>query len=215
MLRLIGSLTCCALKALPLAELGAGGFQHPLAQRPDQPGFLGHAQKLARLDLAEFRVKPARQRLEAQNSLVREAHHRLIKQLQLARFERRSQFGFDMQPPHGAGVQAAVKDPVGRTRPRLLAVLTFVHAQVGVAQHVAGFGVIGVAQRDTDTDAQAQLVGADLQRRVERLDQSAGQLLGVGSAAAQQHGEFVAAHAREQCPVGTLAASRLASSTSS
>ena len=75
-----------------------------------------------------------------------------------------------------------------------------VHRRVRVAQHVLGAVVAGARQRDADADAGEHLVPAHLDRRGQLLVNPLGDAGGVRLAVdvLEQHGELVAAEARER-----------------
>ncbi len=58
--------------------LGAGGPQHPFAERHDQADLLGHRDELDRRDHAALGVAPAQQGLAAGHPVVAQADERLI-----------------------------------------------------------------------------------------------------------------------------------------
>ena len=72
--------------------------EHPAPDRNDQPGFLGEGNELHRRQVAEFRVSPAQQRLDAVDPASRNVELRLIVQRELIELERVTQTGFEHQP---------------------------------------------------------------------------------------------------------------------
>ena len=73
---------------LPKLGLRAGRSQHPLADRDDQPGVLGHRNELERRDRAETRMVPAQQRLDSVAPATGQLDDRLVDDAQLLVVER-------------------------------------------------------------------------------------------------------------------------------
>ena len=95
-----------AQRALPGAELARRAVEHEQAELDDQPGFLGDVDEFGGRHPAEFRMVPARQRLEAGDGAILEPHDRLIEDGDLVALDRAPQIGLDRQPvgfarPHG------------------------------------------------------------------------------------------------------------------
>ena len=90
--------------AVPAPDLGAGGAQHPGADRHDQAGLLGQRDELGRRHQAEVGMVPAQQRLDAEHGAVGEADLGLVVDHELALLERLPQPALQHQPLEGGRV---------------------------------------------------------------------------------------------------------------
>ena len=79
----------------PRELLGADRLQHPVAERVDQPGLLGHGDELAGGDHPVLGVLPAQQRLERDELAGPQAEDRLVVQAQLVARQCAPQPGLD------------------------------------------------------------------------------------------------------------------------
>ncbi len=68
---------------VPTGGVAAGVFEHPLADRHDEPGMLGDVEEVAGLDVALGWMLPTQQHFGADRRAVFEAHERLIHQPQV------------------------------------------------------------------------------------------------------------------------------------
>jgi hypothetical protein len=65
----------------PFGRVGASPAQHEVAERRDETGLLGERNELGRRDVAARRVRPAQQRLEADDVVRFEVDERLVVDL--------------------------------------------------------------------------------------------------------------------------------------
>ena len=112
----------------------AGGAQHPLPERDDQPGLLGERNELAGRDHAALRMPPADQRLEARDLLAAGLGLRLVVDLELLLGERLAQVVFQHAAGLQAGIHRGLEHAIGAAAVRLGAV----ERGVGVAQQRVG-----------------------------------------------------------------------------
>lgn len=84
----------------PLRGLAAGLLHHPVAERVDDAGPLGHGDELAGRDQAALGIAPAHERLDAHDRAVGRAADRLVVQLELAALDR---------PPQPRGQREALE----------------------------------------------------------------------------------------------------------
>ena len=120
-------------------ELARGALQHEQAEIDDQPDLLGDADELRRRHPAHLRMIPARQRLEAGDRAILQAHDRLVEDGDLLALERAAQLGFQRQPvglarPHRRLEQldAVAADALG-----------VIHRKLGVLEHLFGAAAAG------------------------------------------------------------------------
>ena len=141
-------------------------------------------------------MPPARERLEPDDLAVVEVHDRLVVGDDLPSLQRAPQIGLQPQRRHRALVHVAGEHLVAGAATRLGPV----HRGVRVAQHVLGALVARARQRDADADAGEHLVAAHDDRRGQLLVDPLGHAGGVGLGVdgVEQHGELVAAQARQR-----------------
>src|SRR3546814_1080575 len=89
----------------PAHRLGTGGAQHPFADRRDQAAVLGERNEAAGRDIAERRVGPADQRLEAAQGAVLCGDDGLVIEFEFAAVERAAQFLLHHASFFGLGVE--------------------------------------------------------------------------------------------------------------
>src|SRR5262249_14228484 len=82
---------------LPLSELPSGMVEHEEAEVDDEPNFLGDRDKLGRRQASEFRMIPARERLESGNAAIPEPPDRLVQHLDFLALDGAAQLGFHGQ----------------------------------------------------------------------------------------------------------------------
>ena len=82
---------------MPLTRLPAGLAQHELAERDNQPGFLGQRNEKARRNQAFLRMTPAHQRFGRIQAVFLHAQPRLIEDLQLAFLDGATQLVFQLE----------------------------------------------------------------------------------------------------------------------
>ena len=177
--------------------MGAASLQDPVADRDDQPRFLGERDELIRRNEPVFGVMPADQRLDTDDAAARDADLRLEVKLELrAILERQAQIVFqrDALDVRGVHRRLELQETVFSLR------LGLVHGDVGVAdQDVRCLAVLGI-NGNADTRRRDEVACAHR----ERPSQLAHDLLGddenvvrrvdVG----EQHSELVAALARQR-----------------
>ena len=180
----------------PGPAVEAGAAQHPFAQIDDQAGVLGDRNELRRRDLADCRMVPARQRLDADDLFAARIHDRLIGCGEPIVLDGVEQVAFEELAVGQVGVHGRVVDAGAVAA----LVLGAVERHVGVAQNVGGVAGAAVDRRNADRGADDDVVAADHVGRADGGDDAAGDRLeriGIGLAMGDD-GEFVAAEARHQ-----------------
>ena len=183
-------------QARPGAAVEAGAAQHPFAQIDDQAGMLGDRNELRRRDLADGRMVPARQRLDADDLFAAGIHDRLVGGGEAVVLDGVEQVAFEELSVGQVGVHRRVVDAGAVAA----LVLGAIERHVGVAQNVGGVAGAAVDRRDADRGADDDVVAADHVGRADRGDDAAGdrlQRIGIGLAMGDD-GEFVAAEAGHQ-----------------
>ena len=181
----------------PRDLLRARRGDHPVADRLDQAGLLGHRDELARCDEpAALGIVPAQQRLDPDEPpAARE--DRLVVQLELLGHERAAQARGHRQPLERVAAGLRVDRPAPAR-----GVLGLVHRRVGVRQQRVGVRGFAGAQRDADRGGHLELGAGDHERlREAALDLRGGALGGgerVVMQVCQQQQEAVSARAGEQ-----------------
>ncbi len=178
---------------LPAACLAAGLAQDELAQRNDQPGFLGQRNEVRRRDQSALRVAPAHQCLGGLQAVIGQTQARLVEDFQLADFQRLAQLVLQLQVVH-AGCLRAVGEELQGVAAQVLGLL---HGGAGLAQQDLGIAAVVRQQADTDGGADHQLLFADDDRLADALQQTTAQVRQTAEAAVgvEQHDEFVAGQA--------------------
>ncbi len=180
---------------MPLPRLLAGGPQHPLPDRNDQPGGLGDRNELGRRYDPELGMGPAQQGFHPGHLARGQADLRLIVQRQLAALERTAQFALDRVALQRAFVHRDIEKGIAARR----AALAEVHREIGVTQQRAGIRAVGWRNRDADARRDHDGVLGEQHRLLQRGDQPFGHPRRILAAAdlGQHHHEFVAAQASE------------------
>ena len=151
------------MKRLPGLGARAGLAQHPLAERNDEPGILGDRDELGRRHQAGIGLRPANQRLGADDARRGKVHLRLIVQRELAALEGAPQIGLGCQPAaHALGHLRAEELEVGAS-----SLLGVVHRGVGGAYQRLGSVAVARIEGDPDTGVGVQLVSGDRERLCE------------------------------------------------
>ena len=204
----------------PGHQLGTGRFQHPLAQRQDQPGLFGQGNELCGRHHAAGRVAPAHQRLHALDGAVF-LHLNLVKKLKFLAHQRLANGVGQGLPRLRSGLQGKVKKahPVAPGR------LGLVHGGVGLLQQlVHGFVAL---RKNRQANARGAGVGLGVQGvgfpqhrqdlAGDALGARRGVLVGAGQGFQHQHKliapqarqDIALAHTRLQ-PLGHLHQQRIA-----
>ena len=178
----------CSRRQRPTCRQASWSTQLPTLG--DEPGLLGERDEVLREQVAELRMLPAHQRLDAGHGAGAEGDDRLVVEHQLALLERAAQGALELEAMahigrhlRGVGLEAALAGALGG-----------VHGGVGVAEHLAH----ALARRgggDADAGGDEHLVAAQHEGlrhgAGEPLDQG---LLFLGSGGIlDQDGELVAA----------------------
>src|SRR6185437_8635411 len=150
----------------PVAAVEAGPSQHPLAQLPDQTGMLGNRNELRRRNLAELRMGPARQRLDADHLVAAGVDDWLIGGSQPVVLDRLVEVAFEQLAVRQVGIHRRVIDAGAVAA----FVLGTVQRHIGVAQNVGGVARAAVDHRDADRRADDDVVAVDQVRRANRGD---------------------------------------------
>jgi len=125
----------------PDRHLPAGLADRPHADLLDQPAFLGKRDEFCRRDLAQHRVMPARQRLDAMDRAVAGADLRLVVQAQGLAGDGAAQRRGMHQPLLGELVHVGVEEAIGAAA----GALGLVHRGIGLLdQRVDVGGIVGV-----------------------------------------------------------------------
>ena len=177
-----------AIDVLPSGGLGDGFVQYPGAQLPDQPGLLGHLDKLSRRQQSSNGMRPAHQRLHAGRTPGAQVHPRLVVQPQFTGVDTAPQLTEQQQPVRcgiggGRVVQLPAVAPAG---------LGPVHRDVGVPQQPLR-SLLAIGDRGSDAGRDHDLQALENHRRGEHLEQAlrhGGRVLGVAECV--QNHELVA-----------------------
>ena len=175
--------------ALPLARLPAGLAQDELTDRPDQPGFLGQADKVRRRHLAQGRMLPTHQRLGGVHPPSGQAQLGLVEDAQLPLFDGLAQLVLQLQALQGAGLQAlGVELEVVPAQ-----VLGVLHGDVRLAEQHWYFPRIVRQQADAHGRADHQLMLVDGHRHPQLAEQARRHPRQAGEIAVgvEQHGELI------------------------
>ena len=151
-------------QARPVAAVEAGAAQHPLAELDDEAGVLGDRNELRRRDLADGRMGPARQRLDADHVVAAGIDDRLIGGLEAVVLDRVQQVAFQELAVGQVGVHRRVIDAGAVAA----LVLGAVERHVGVAQDVGGIARAAVDHGDADRGADDDVVAVDRVGRAQR-----------------------------------------------
>ncbi len=174
--------------------LCTGAFQHPSPDRDDQAVLLGERDEQVRPHDAGRRMVPAKQRLDADDSLALELEHRLVDERELLAGERVAEVCLELHPVLRGSLHRRVEHRVAV----LAQGLRLVQRQVGVLQQL--LGAVGKAGRNADADRQHRLCERRL-GQVDRLAQHVQDPLGdqlgqrVRADGVDDHHELVAAEA--------------------
>ena len=156
----------------------------------------GDRNEARRRNFAVHRMRPARQRLDADNAVARGVDDRLIGGADLVVLDGFEQVAFEQFAARQIGVHGGVIDAGAVAA----FVLGAIERHVGIAQNVGGIADTAVDDGDADRGADDDVVAADRIGRAERIDDAAGdslQRVGIGFAGGDD-GEFVAAEPRHQ-----------------
>ena len=159
-------LTATAISSRPVRRVGAGGAQHPFADRHDQPVRLGDRDEVVGRDHAAGRMAPAQQRLEAGDATAGNVDQRLVMDLELAFGQRAAQIGFELPSLQGGALQVLLEEAMAASPLRL----RLVEREVGVLGQFVGVGAVGGEQRDADAGADRHFDSVDRIRLRQGLD---------------------------------------------
>ena len=162
----------------------------------------------ARRHQAALGMLPAHQRLQPHDAGGPEVHLGLVVEPELAPVERPAQLGLHLEPALHRLAHARLE----HLEARAAVGLRPVHGDVGVAQESLGGGaLVAPAERDPDAGAHEDLLVLDPERPAERLDDPLGDEGGVRAHpdVLEQHGELVAADARDGVDAPEAAAEAL------
>ena len=158
----------------PVLEPRTGGFQHPLADRQNQSGFLGQRDELGRRNQAALGMAPAQQRLGADDA-AGAVDLRLVIENELAIANGESQSGFQIRPRGERALHLGVEE-AQRVAPRQF---RLVHRDVGLLEQFVE-RVAGVdEQRDADARSAVMQAPGDGVGLVERRQNPFADLLGL------------------------------------
>ena len=181
---------------VPLARLGAGRAQDPLADRDDQAGELRDGDELARRDQAQLGVAPAQERLGAEDLGGLEVEEGLEVELELVVGDGLAEAALEGEPLDGLGVHG------GRVELVVVAALLLgpVHRRVGVADERLGIVTVRRVHGDAHARRDEELAAVDPEGIVDRLADLPGDLGGVflGGDARDEERELVAAEAGDR-----------------
>ena len=141
-------------------------------------------------------MRPARQRLDADNAVARGVHDRLIGGADSVVLDGVEQVAFEQFAAGQVGVHRRVIDAGAVAA----FVLGAIERHVGIAQNVGGIAGAAVDDGNADRGADDDVVAADRIGRAERIDDAAGdslQRVGIGLAGGDD-GELVAAEPGDQ-----------------
>ncbi len=183
---------------LPYAHLAAGLRQHPAPERDDLAGPFGDRQEFRGADQAPPWMLPAQQRLDAQQVARAQVDGRQVMDQELALLESARDLGLHFLPLAGRAVHGRLVDGVAA----LAAGLGRVHGHVGIAQQLLD-AVVRPGEGHADARAHPRVAARQFQRPLQRLDDPRRDLddLVAAGQVFEQHGELVAAEARDRVAV--------------
>src|SRR5579872_3984389 len=176
--------------APPGRTLGAGRAQDPVAERDDQAGLFRQLDEMAGSQAPAGRMRPAHERLGTDDRARVELHDRLVVELEFLFLERALKLHPELQTVEHALVHTRLE----ALRVALSGALGHIHGGVGVSQEVVHRdGAVAVGDPDRGVDS--ELAAADVERRVQRLEQPRGDQVGIAVVIErlQQDGELVPA----------------------
>ena len=132
----------------PGRQLGAGGFQHPVAQGQDQAGFLGQGNELGGRHQAALGMLPAQQRLGAGQAAIA-VHLGLVVKDELLFLHRLAQVGLQGGAVGDHGLHLRIEEAQGVAAGRL----GLVHGQIGLFQQFVDGCLVIAEQGDADARA--------------------------------------------------------------
>ncbi|MNS51495.1 hypothetical protein D3C72_841730 [compost metagenome] len=181
-------------QGLPGFALPGAAMVNPAAQATDQPRLLQQWQKQPRGDIANARMLPAQQGLEATNPPVGNRNLRLIHQIEIPVLDGCAHTFFQHQPRARPAVHFMIVEAI------LLAAgtLGLVHGNVGRPHHPVEIGATIRERGNADAGTQSDIEAVDLLTDRHSLDELLGNLRRLlGELQIQQRGELVAAHPRQ------------------
>ena len=182
-------------RVLPGAHLTTGLAHHPVADRQDEAGVLGHRNEFIGADHAQFRRLPAQQCLpphqaacpDFQFGLVVQGQFLMLQRLLEARLKQHTALDFFGQ------IVAEHSEAIAAGR------FGAMQGQIGIAHQDAGRLAVGRITDDTDADADPQAIIADIEFPPHGVQQGLPHLLGLfGGGVFQQDHEFVAAETGQE-----------------
>ncbi len=192
----------------PLRKLGAGRAQHRAAERQDQSGGLGQRDEAARLQQAALRMRPAHQRLDA-DQLALQVDLRLVVQQQLAGVDGGAQVGLQRGARGDHGLHFGLEE----AHPVAAGDLGLRQRDVGVLEHVLD-GLLRIGeQRDADAGGtvvrrvvEHARLGDGVEQALRQRRRLALRLGGGQRQLGDQEAELVGADPR--CPLALVQAGR-------
>src|SRR5438477_4299422 len=150
-------------------------FWPPIAERHDQPDFLGHRDKLIGRDKTALWMIPAQQCLESADFAAGEIDERLIIEFEFVALERLAKIELQFTALLHLRVHFRLKEMVSAASIGLGAV----KLHVGIAQELIGLAAVGRRHGDADAGADDQLVTLHLEWLGQLGDDLAGKLAGT------------------------------------
>ena len=179
-------------------QVRAGAPQDPLAQLPDEAGFLRQRYEVGWHQQSELRMLPAHKSLQPEQRRAAHVDDRLILDQELVvHLQRPLQRGEELATACDRILHAVLED----LEQLLAARLGHVHGRVRIAEHLVRrlYGVTldqRVASRDADAGGEGRRALPELERDGQRGQDAPGDLLGAGAIGLlQQERELVAAQA--------------------
>ena len=153
----------------PCHAVEAGPPQHLGAELDDEPGMLGDRDEFGRRDEAARRVRPARQRLDADDLVAAGVEDRLVEHLEAVVLDGLAQVLLDELALRQVGVHHGIVDAGAIAA----FVLGPVERHVGVAHDVGRAAGALVDHGDADAGADDDGMAADRVGRAQRCDHAA------------------------------------------
>ena len=177
----------------PQRSLAHGFAQHPVADRDDEAGFLGHRDEASGRDLAQFGVVPADQRLGAGDLTAGHVDLRLVVQAEVAPHQRLAHGVVDLHACQQVDVHLALVE----AQRGAAMLLDPVHGVVGVLDQLGHGGTVLRVHRDADAAGDDEVHVLALKRCRQHVQNAlAHELTGAHVGLVQDHDELVAAQAR-------------------
>ena len=179
----------------PAGELAAGLLQHPTPERDDEAGLLRQSDERTGRHQPALRVRPADERLEADDALLLERDDRLVVQLELVPVEGAAEVALQIKALADPSAHRLVEHLVAAAALLLRAT----QSDLSVREQRGRAGAARCRDRYPDAGAREHVALVELDRGLERPQQLIRQLdrAALTGEPLDQDGKFVAVDARE------------------